>query len=166
MNDRFCFFAEPAEVIKDSGRSVAVGLGEVGGLDLVSLSVGKQEVLMTLPESRHLTEVLDGCDTEKLARTGGYYLHRVEIVGYPDGAWDSEYECLNEDWAPEGWNPDAEYIRHGHRDFFWPSTKREYKSKSAARARARLIESYGATTRIVQSSLITWPAPVDEEVSS
>lgn len=60
---------------------------------------------------------------------------------------------------PEGWNPDEEWVAQYGREFFWPSTKREYRSEKAAKSRAKLIEHFGATAKVVRSSLITWPEP-------
>ncbi|RLP70063.1 hypothetical protein D9V30_05195 [Mycetocola reblochoni] len=98
-------------------------------------------------------------------------LFRVEIISYPEGARGEvyvdpidgeEYRGLNPDWQPDGWLQNLDdrrewKERHGHTGFFWPSDRYTYGSHSGARARARLIESYGATTRIVASDPITWP---------
>ncbi|MCV7157995.1 hypothetical protein H7J55_11020 [Mycolicibacterium brisbanense] len=104
-------------------------------------------------------------DPEHRPSSRGYYLYRVEIVKYPEGAWifedvdGEEYSWINEDWQPEGWDPDEEWVARYGSKFFWPSTKREYRSKSSARERAKLIEFFGATAVVVRSSLITWPEP-------
>jgi hypothetical protein len=170
VSGEFTFYVEPTEVLAESSRQVVAGLGEVGGLTLAFLGVGKEHVLLTVDELQHLTRVLESCDTERQARSLGYYLYRVVITEFPKGAWydaPEEYggSYLDLDWTPEGWQPDEEYIsRFGTSRFFWPSTKYEYKSKSSAKARAKLIESFGAKTEVVQSSLITWPAEEAEEV--
>ena len=166
MDDRFTHYSEPIEVLADSGRMVHVGVGEVGGMELAWLGVNKENILLTLPELRSLIESLGYCDPEHSARTSGYYLYKVVITEYPDGSWweDGVHRGLDPDWAPEGWEADADWIdRFNTTRFFWPSTKREYRSKSSAQARAKLIESYGAKTRIDRSSLITWPLPDDVE---
>lgn len=103
------------------------------------------------------------------------YLYRVQITSFPDGAmiqspycsdecaWCDGNDCFYPDreWSPEGWDPDPEWIERFGRDtgaqFFWPSTDREYKSRSSAMTRKRLIESYGATAIIQRSSRIVWP---------
>lgn len=92
-----------------------------------------------------------------------YYLYRVEIVQYPDGALftsqaDPENAYVDPSWEPEGWDPDDEWeALRGSTHFFWPSTKREYKSRSSAMQRKRLIESYGAKCILQRSSAISWP---------
>lgn len=48
------------------------------------------------------------------------------------------------DWQPRTW-PERSVELYGEvKPFFWPSTKPIYRSRSAAQARADLIESYGA----------------------
>lgn len=170
VSGEFCFYAEPAAIVDEPNRQVHAGLGEVGGMTLAHLGVGKENVLLTVAELRRLTNVLEGMDTERPSRSSGYYLYRVEIRKYPEGALefytdgDESFGYPDPEWTPEGWTPDDEWVsRFGSTRFFWPSTKREYKSKSSAKARARLIEFYGAKAEVVQSSLITWPA-VDPDV--
>lgn len=88
------------------------------------------------------------------------YLYRVVITEYPAGALiQAQYGSYPDpDWKPEGWKADDEWTaRFGTDGFFWPSTDREYKSRSGARTRAQLVERYGAKTVIQRSSLITWP---------
>jgi|SRR5690606_30374825 len=111
------------------------------------------------------------------------YLYRVRITAYPDGAFIPDEQCvktcpvcpaddicsrINRDWKPEGWAPDAEWIERFGKDtgdaFFWPSTEREYRSRSSARRLKRLIESYGATAIIQRSAEIVWPAEGEERV--
>lgn len=87
-----------------------------------------------------------------------FYLYRVVITEYPAGG-EAKYGTFpaNPDWKPEGWTADDEWIGRFHTaDFFWPSTDHDYKSRSGAKARARLIESYGAKTVIQRSNPITW----------
>lgn len=65
-------------------------------------------------------------------------------------------------WRPEGWldDPDvrAEWIeRHGDDRFFWPSTDKVYRSRSAATRLVRLIESYGGTAVLMESELVWQP---------
>ncbi|MGW5518466.1 hypothetical protein [Nocardia africana] len=95
------------------------------------------------------------------------YLYRVQIVAYPEGSWnDDEYGSYkNPEWEPEGWDPDDEYIdRFGSSQFFWPKTNRDWKSRSSALKRKRLVESYGATAIIQRSSEIVWPSDGQEYV--
>lgn len=94
-------------------------------------------------------------------------LYRVHIVDYPDGAivhLNNPGTCepgdwmLMPGWAPPGWEPDVDYVsRQGTTEFRWPSTRRWYRSRSAALRRARLIESYGAKTTIEESEPVQWP---------
>lgn len=88
-----------------------------------------------------------------------HYLYRVVITEYPAGG-QPKYDTFPQDpdWKPAGWIADDEWIeRFNTTDFFWPSTKHDYKSRSGAKARAELIESYGAKTVIQRSNQITWP---------
>lgn len=95
------------------------------------------------------------------------HIYRVEITAYPaeacalikdygDGAAgevpitppvDGMVGLLTDDWEPDDWDS-------ADGGFYWPSTNRVYRSRSAAKARARLIESYGATTRILVSPVV------------
>lgn len=107
-------------------------------------------------------------------------LYKVEITDYPASAAahyaevDALYERMQHglpvdtdditEWAPDGWLANAEQRaawieRHGTTDFFWPSTKRLYRSRSGAQDRATLIESYGATAVVVESEEIIWLTP-------
>lgn len=83
-------------------------------------------------------------------------LYTVQIVDYPeesrfytiDGAysdyWTHKAYAIDELWQPKGW-PERSVELYGEvKPFFWPSTKPIYRSRSAAQARADLIESYGA----------------------
>ncbi|MDH6279482.1 hypothetical protein [Prescottella agglutinans] len=99
------------------------------------------------------------------------YLYRVEIVEMPAGSFweetlpDSEVVGgLVEDWEPEGWAPDPEWAERHGRQFFWPTTNKEYKSRSSAMDRKRLIESYGAKCIVQRSAPIVWPADGEEKV--
>lgn len=93
-----------------------------------------------------------------------FYLYRARVVAYPDGShrghtWlGEEWPVPNENWAPPGWEPSSEYIdRFGTTLFIWPKSGHEYKSRSGAKKRAALLESYGATVVIERSTRITWP---------
>lgn len=92
------------------------------------------------------------------------YLYRVQVIEYPGESWiETEHGSYpNPDWQPEGWAPDEEWIeRFGHvtgARFFWPTTEKEWKSRSSAARRKNLIESYGATCIIQRSAPIAWPA--------
>lgn len=167
MSDTFSHYADPVEVINDGNRLLHVSLGDVGGLELAHLgleSSGKRvDALLTLPETRDLVKSLQAIDPAHQPHSGGYYLYRVVITKYPDGSLfyytdgDEEFGQIDPNWEPEGWSPDEYWVAHHGSKFFWPSTKREYRSKSSAQSRARLIESFGAFTTIQRSSLITWP---------
>ena len=170
MSDTFTHYAELPSVIDDGSRQVHVSLGSLSGLELAYLGVRADgqnvDTVLTLPELRELVGALQSIDPEYQPSRGGYYLYRVVITKFPEGALffytddGEEFGDIDPEWEPENWNPDEEYIsRFGSRKFFWPSTKYEYRSQSSARSRARLIESFGATTEIVRSSLITWPEP-------
>ncbi|MEU9516826.1 hypothetical protein [Micromonospora sp. NPDC048169] len=102
-----------------------------------------------------------------------HYLYRVQIVEYPEGALleNPHYPghlIENPGWQPEGWAPDEEWVerygRHTGRDFYWPSTRREWRSRSSAMKRKQLIESYGAKAIIQRSAEIVWPEDGQEKV--
>lgn len=93
-------------------------------------------------------------------------LYRVRIIEYPEDAlkrdeFDPDYSYPDPDWKPEGWAPDAEWIERFGRDtgdqFFWPSTRKEWKSRGPAVARKALIEFYGAKAIVQRSAEIVWP---------
>ncbi len=169
MSDTFVHYAEPVSVVDDGSRRIDVSLGSISGLELAYLGVGadgsRVDTVLTLPEARELTKSLQSIDPEHQPQVGGYYLYRVVITRYPDGAlfyYDADGETFGDvdpAWEPEGWNPDEEWVAQYGREFFWPSTKREYRSEKAAKSRAKLIEHFGATAKVVRSSLITWPEP-------
>lgn len=93
-----------------------------------------------------------------------HYLYRVQITEYPAGAlapdpFVPEWSEPDPDWKPEGWDPSPEYIaRFGSRQFHWPTTNKEWKSRSSAMTRKKLIESYGAKAIVQRSSEIVWPS--------
>lgn len=170
MSDTFTHFSEPRSVVDDGSRQVDVSLGSLSGLELAYLGVAadgsRVDTVLTLPELRELTKSLQTIDPEYQPSDAGYYLYRVVITKFPEGALifysdgGEQFGDINPDWEPENWNPDEEYkSRFGSRKFFWPSTKYEYKSKKSALSRVRLIEHYGATAVVVRSSLITWDQP-------
>ncbi len=76
-------------------------------------------------------------------------LYRLDVT-YPEGS--DAY-----DWEPPGWAPEYSPDPYSDDRFVWPTAKRLYTSKSGARTRARLLESYGATVRIVASEPVVWP---------
>ena len=98
-------------------------------------------------------------------------LYKVEITALPAAAMRRDESdptgdtlVIDETWAPHDWLADddqrsAWIERHGDTRFFWPATGRLYQSRSGAQARARLIESYGATVAVVESELIVWLTP-------
>jgi hypothetical protein len=92
------------------------------------------------------------------------YLYRVRITDYPEGAVESDGHPDDEGmvpvpgWAPPGWKPVGNYVQIlGTEQFIWPTTKADYRSRSTAKKRAQLLESFGATVVIERSSRITWP---------
>lgn len=89
-----------------------------------------------------------------------HYLYRVQIVEYPAGAM-----VFDAEWAPEGWAPSEEYLdRFGTGAFIWPTTNREWKSRSSAVKRKNLIEGFGAKCIIQRSVQIVWPEDGQEHV--
>jgi hypothetical protein len=96
-------------------------------------------------------------------RFSGDYLYRVAVTAYPEGA----FECINEEadlwiptpgWEPPGWRPVGNYTQMlGTSEFIWPVTSHVYGSRSTAEKRRKLLESYGATAIVEQSSRIVWP---------
>lgn len=97
-----------------------------------------------------------------------HFLYRVQLVEYPKGATEDhgyDYTVLDPEWTPEGWEADARYLEtFGTSKFIWPSTNREYKSRSSAVLRKQLLESFGAKCIIQRSSQIVWPADGEEKV--
>jgi hypothetical protein len=96
------------------------------------------------------------------------YLYRVQIVEYPEGAIEDQgehYTTFASDWEPEDWKPSHQYIEtFGTSKFIWPTTYKEWKSRSSAVKRKELIESYGAKAIIQRSSRIVWPEDGQEYV--
>ncbi|WP_433568093.1 hypothetical protein ACQP1O_42835 (plasmid) [Nocardia sp. CA-151230] len=96
--------------------------------------------------------------------SSGGYLYRVQIVEYPQGAlipspFDPDVMGQDPNWKPQGWQPSDYYVkRMGTERFIWPTTSREWKSRSSAARRKQLIESFGAKCIIQRSSEIRWPA--------
>ncbi|GAA3581272.1 hypothetical protein GCM10022198_00480 [Klugiella xanthotipulae] len=90
-------------------------------------------------------------------------LYSVRITSYPEGSIDYSNNHLQiiPSWYPPGWlqNPE-EYerwvSRYNTARFSWPDTTKLYLSKSGARSRARLIESYGATAKILRTLPVVW----------
>ena len=91
------------------------------------------------------------------------YLYRVRVLAYPEGSHrPSEYDddLLEpvEGWSPPGWRPEGRYVELlGTSDFVWPVANKTYHSRSTAKKRADLLESYGATAVVERSSRIEWP---------
>lgn len=116
-------------------------------------------------------------------------LFKLEIVAMPESAFRQvlaaelpEYELESyglysdeltpgqtvseyvEGWEPEGWLSDPEkrewwIERTGSTDFFWPKSTTIYFTKRTAQNRARLIESYGATVKVIESEAVVWLTP-------
>lgn len=99
----------------------------------------------------------------------GDYLYRVRVIRYPEGS----FECIDAaadiwiptpGWRPSGWRPVGNYTQiMGTDEFVWPVTNRVYGSRSTATKRKKLLESYGATAVVEQSSRIVWPDPEEDE---
>jgi hypothetical protein len=92
------------------------------------------------------------------------YLYRVRVISYPTGAFHEpnpdvdDYSEPVPGWAPPGWRPEGRYVEIlGTSEFVWPVANKTYHSRSTAKKRADLLESYGATAVVERSSKITWP---------
>lgn len=102
--------------------------------------------------------------------SGPKYLYRVIVTAYPEGShelvtdpWGEEWSRPVEGWAPPAWRPEGRYVEMlGTDQFVWPVTNKTYLSRSTAKKRADLLNSYGATARVERSSQITWPG--DDEL--
>lgn len=102
----------------------------------------------------------------------GSYLYRVRIVSYPDGSHEeADYggEVWSEPvpgWRPPGWRPAGRYTEiMGTDEFVWPVTTQVYGSRSTAKKRADLLESFGARAVVERSSQITWPEEEMEQAA-
>lgn len=105
------------------------------------------------------------------------YLYRVHIVADPE--WE-ERECFKirevvgvdangreftlkeEDRftsaVPKGWIPMQDYVdRFNTNAFIEPSTTKLYQSRSGAKARAELLESFGYKAIVQRSAPLVWP---------
>ncbi|MCF8609999.1 hypothetical protein L5G28_07470 [Gordonia sp. HY285] len=81
-----------------------------------------------------------------------------EVVSHSDDGFEETYLIPVEGWAPPGWRPEGNYVELvGTREFVWPTTRKVYHSRSTAKNRADLLESYGATAVIERSNPIIWP---------
>lgn len=98
------------------------------------------------------------------------YLYRVVVTSYPEGSYEPVTCPLSgevwhdpiEGWAPPGWRPEGNYVEIlGTSDFIWPVTNKTYHSRSTAKKRADLLNSYGATAIVERSNLIVWPESED-----
>lgn len=94
------------------------------------------------------------------------HLYRVVVTKMPEGShWESETpdgELIGgpvEGWAPAGWKPEGRYVEMlGTTEFIWPAwMNRDWKSRSTATKRAKLLRSFGAECVVQRSSPITWP---------
>lgn len=86
-------------------------------------------------------------DATTLARPSTVRVYRLDVE-YPAGSREPG-------WEPPGWTPDREDGDGGWLDFSWPSV-RLYLSRSSAKDRKALLESYGATVEIVPSQRVVW----------
>lgn len=100
----------------------------------------------------------------------GDFLYRVRVTSYPDGSWEqigdpeADMWIPTPGWRPPGWRPVGNYTQiMGTDEFVWPVTNQVYGSRSTATKRKKLLESYGATAVVEQSSRIVWPDPEEDE---
>lgn len=96
------------------------------------------------------------------------YLYRVTVTAFPDGALyqpdpnDSDTLIPDPGWQPPGWRPQGAYTEIlGTDRFIWPVTNKTYRSRSTAKKRADLLQSFGATAVVERSSRIIWPDEVE-----
>lgn len=94
----------------------------------------------------------------------GDYLYRVRVTSYPAGSheevdYGGEIVTVPVDgWQPPGWRPAGNYTQMlGTSEFVWPVTNQVYGSRTTAKKRADLLESYGAAAVVERSSRIEWP---------
>lgn len=73
-------------------------------------------------------------------------VYRLDVT-YPEGSRDPG-------WEPPGWDGGDDLSGDG--EFRWPRVH-PYLSKNGARARAKLLEKYGAKVAIVTSEPVQWP---------
>lgn len=97
----------------------------------------------------------------------GDYLYRVRVESYPQGSHhevDYGGELWTEPvpgWRPPGWRPRGNYTQMlGTEEFVWPVTNQVYASRTTAKKRADLLESFGATVTIERSTRIEWPSGI------
>ncbi len=91
------------------------------------------------------------------------HLYRVRVLSYPEGS----FHCVDETedmwvpdpgWSPPHWRPEGRYVEIlGTSEFIWPTTNKVYASRTTAKRRAELLESFGATAVVERSNAITWP---------
>lgn len=90
-------------------------------------------------------------------------LYKAEWVDRePDGYWDHEIDAwVTESPEPAGWReyalerwPDGpregEHWPNGHKPFFWPSTDRIFRSRSAAQRRVDIINRWGGRAVVME----------------
>lgn len=85
------------------------------------------------------------------------YLYRLHVE-YPPGSDELEWEPPGWRDNPEHWDTDPETGAPEPRWFSWP-TVRLYLSQTAAKRRADLLRSYGATVTVERSQPIVWDQP-------
>lgn len=113
---------------------------------------------------------LDACDIYESRDALPEWLHGWEVETVEDIG--DAVAVLADGWKPDGWHPPASSTSD---EFWWPATGRLYKSRSAARERAHLIESFGARAIILESAVEwlpireanrrRWRARVDKRIS-
>ena len=87
---------------------------------------------------------VDACD---IYPSGDYPEHINPVAVVESGEiQDDIVGSLIHGWEPENW---ADHDM-GDREFYWPATGFVYRSRSAATARAGLIESYGAKATVYE----------------
>lgn len=103
-------------------------------------------------------------------------MYRAQIIEQPE--WE-EYLAFDDKprypgqpgqelWhRPVGWEASPDYIeRFGTDKFFEPNTDRWYKSRSGAKARVDLLNSYGYRAIVQRSAPVVWPKEGEEKVSA
>lgn len=101
------------------------------------------------------------------------HLYRVRVISFPEGSRTSVTYGLGTDWqetqmvpvpgwAPPGWRPEGNYVEIlGTSEFVWPVANKTYHSRSTAKKRADLLNSFGAVAFVERSNLIVWPEAED-----
>jgi hypothetical protein len=82
------------------------------------------------------------------------YVWQLEVEYPTEAYYEHPYfgRILDPKWSPPGWEASDEYSsRFQTEQFFWPTVRRFYLSRTSAVNRANLLESYGARVRLMRS---------------